>query len=130
MANRRGAFHESRVACGAIGVCRSVPGIIPAMTPLAKGLGLLFGAPVVLAAIFFTYFNVTGEDRIKSVCRQVTPGMSAAKLKDFIDEWKFSAAVPESGVVLLAEPKSYGRHACKVTLVAGAVKSAGYAFAD
>jgi hypothetical protein len=100
------------------------------MTPLAKGLGLLFGAPVVLAAIFFTYFNVTGEDRMKSVCRQVTLDMSSAKFRAFVEEWKFSATVPESGVVRLAEPKSYGRHTCKVTLVAGAVKSAEYAVAD
>jgi hypothetical protein len=100
------------------------------MTPLAKGLGLLFGAPVVLAVIFVTYFNATGEDRMKSVCKQVTPGMSAAKLRDFIDEWKFNGTVPESGTVLLAEPKSYGRHGCTVTLASGAVTSAVYAFAD
>ena len=100
------------------------------MTPLAKGLGLLFGAPVVLAIIFVTYFNTTGEDRMKSVCRQVTPGMSAAKFKGFVEEWKFNATVPESGVVVLAEPKSYGRHTCKVSLAAGAVTSADYSFAD
>ncbi|MBK7017443.1 MAG: hypothetical protein IPH39_18220 [Sulfuritalea sp.] len=100
------------------------------MTPLAKGLGLLFGAPAILTAVFFTYFHVTGEDRMKSVCRQVTPGMSSEKFRGFVEEWKFSATVPESGAVLLAEPRSYGRHTCKVTLVASAVKSAEYAFAD
>ncbi len=100
------------------------------MTPLAKGLGLLFGAPVVLAAVFVTYFNLTGEDRMRSVCKQVAPGMSAAKLRGFVDEWQFSATVPESGVVLLAEARSYGRHACKVTLAAGAVASAEYLYAD
>lgn len=100
------------------------------MTPLAKGLGLLIGAPIVLTVIFVTYFNSTGEDRMKSVCRQVTPGMSAAKFKGFVEEWKFNAAVPESGVVVLAEPKSYGRHTCKVTMTAGAVTSAEYHFAD
>lgn len=100
------------------------------MTPLAKGLGLLFGAPVVLTVIFVTYFNVTGEDRMRSVCKQVTPGMSATKFKAFVEEWKFSGTVPESGVLVLAEPKSYGRHTCKVTVSAGAVKSAEYSFAD
>jgi hypothetical protein len=101
-----------------------------AMTPLAKGLGLLFGAPVVLALIFFTYFNATGEDRMKSVCKQITPGMSTAKLNGFIEKWKLSGTIPESGVALLGEPRSYGRHTCKVTMAAGAVKSAEYAFAD
>ena len=100
------------------------------MTPLAKGLGLLIGAPIVLALIFVTYFNATGEDRMKSVCRQVTPGMSAAKFREFVDEWKFTASVPETGVVLLAEAKSYGRHVCRVTMAAGAVKSAEYNYAD
>ncbi|MBI5108951.1 MAG: hypothetical protein HZA62_09395 [Rhodocyclales bacterium] len=100
------------------------------MTPLAKGLGLLIGAPIILAVIFVTYFNATGEDRMRSVCKQLTPGMTGAKLKVFIEEWKLAGTVPESGAVLLGEPKSYGRHTCKVTLTAGAVTAAEYHFAD
>ena len=100
------------------------------MTPLAKGLGLLIGAPIILAAIFFTYFNATGEDRMRSVCKQVTPGMTVAKLNVFIEDWKLAGTVPESGVVLLGQPNSYGRHTCKVTLAAGAVIAAEYNFAD
>ena len=100
------------------------------MTPLAKGLGLLIGAPIVLTVIFVTYFNATGEDRMRSVCKQVTPGMTVAKLNGFIGEWKLSGTVPESGVAVLGEPKSYGRHTCKVTMSAGAVAAADYHFAD
>lgn len=100
------------------------------MTPLAKGLGLLIGAPIILTAIFVTYFNATGEDRMKSVCKQVTPGMTVARLNGFIDEWKLNGTVPESGVALLGQPKSYGRHTCKVTMAAGVVATATYNFAD
>jgi len=42
----------------------------------------------VRATTFFTYFNVTGEGRMKSVCSKVTPGISSAKFKDFVEEWK------------------------------------------
>ncbi len=100
------------------------------MTPLAKGLGLLIGAPIILTIIFFTYFNATGEDRMRSVCKQVTPGMTVAQLNVFIGEWKLAGTVPESGVALLGQPKSYGRHTCKVTVTAGAVTAAEYNFAD
>jgi hypothetical protein len=100
------------------------------MTPLAKGLGLLFGAPVVLAAVFFTYFTVTAEDRMRSVCGKVTPGMSKARLNDFLVEWRLDGRIPDDGRTLLHEPRSYGRHVCLVTMAAGAVKSAVYNFAD
>lgn len=107
----------------------SLPGISD-MTPLRKGLVLLFGMPVLLTVIFVTYFNATGEDRMKSVCKQVTPGMTQAKLKSFVDEWKLSGNVPESGTAQFGEPKSYGRHTCRVTLTAGVVTVAEYHFAD
>ncbi|MBI5898420.1 MAG: hypothetical protein HZB40_04265 [Rhodocyclales bacterium] len=100
------------------------------MTPLAKGLGLLFGVPVVLAAIFFTYFTVSAEDRMRSVCGKVTPGMSKARLGDFLVEWRLDGSVKDEGPVLLHEPRSYGRHVCLVAMAGGIVKSAAYSYTD
>jgi hypothetical protein len=101
------------------------------MTPLGKGLVILFGFPVVLSAGFFTYFLTTGEDRMKSVCAEVTPGMNYAELKEFaLDKRLKVPAKEDAAVVFLADSRSYGRHSCKVELDAGVVKRAAYAFAD
>lgn len=100
------------------------------MTPLAKGLGVLFGLPVVLTVVFFTYFNVTGEGRMKHVCGEVKAGMTKAQLARFIDDYSLNGSAIDAGTVVLASPKSYGRHTCKVTMEAGAVTGAAYQFAD
>lgn len=100
------------------------------MTPLAKGLGVLFGLPVVLTAVFFTYFNVTGEGRMKHVCSEVKAGMTTAQLGRFIEDYNLNGKAADTGAVILSSPKSYGSHACKVTMEAGAVKTAAYHFAD
>ncbi len=100
------------------------------MSPLTKGLGLLFGFPIVLAVVFFTYFNATGEDRMRAVCSQVTPGMTRAQLDQFALDKKLKGSGKDAGVSFLSEPRSYGRHTCKVTMAAGLVKAAEYNFAD
>ena len=36
------------------------------MSPIAKGLVLLFGFPVILAILFFYFFMSTGEERMRT----------------------------------------------------------------
>lgn len=100
------------------------------MTALRKGLLLLFGMPVVLAVIFVTYFNSTGEDRMRNVCSKVKVGMSKAQVNDLMTEWRLDGKLVDSGVAVLGETRSYGRHTCKVTLANGVVSAAAYQFAD
>ena len=100
------------------------------MSPLAKGLGALFGLPIVLAIIFFSYFNLTGEDRMRAVCKEVKPGMTQAQLNRFVQDNRLDAAGADNGASVLGDARSYGRHTCKVTMEAGAVKAAQYSFAD
>ena len=100
------------------------------MSPLAKGLGALFGLPIVLAIIFFSYFELTGEDRMRAVCSQIKPGMTGVQLKQFVLDNRLNGSGADTGVSFLGESRSYGRHACKVTMAAGAVKAAEYNFAD
>jgi hypothetical protein len=100
------------------------------MSPLAKGLGALFGLPIILAIIFFTYFNLTGEDRMRAICNQVKPGMTGAQLNRFVLDNRLNDSGAGKGTSFLGDPRSYGRHTCKVTMEAGAVKAAEYNFAD
>ena len=100
------------------------------MSPLAKGLGALFGLPIILAIIFFTYFKLTGEDRMRAICSQVKPGMTGAQLNQFVLDNRLNGFGADKGVSFLGDPRSYGRHECKVTMEAGAVKAAEYNFAD
>jgi hypothetical protein len=100
------------------------------MTPLVKGLGILFGFPVVLSIGFFAYFTATGEDRMTRLCQQVVPGMTAAQLKEFAQENRLTGPNKDAGVTVLGDTRSYGRHACMVTLEAGVVKLSKYTFSD
>lgn len=100
------------------------------MSPLAKGLGALFGLPIVLAIIFFSYFNLTGEDRMRAVCKEVKPGMTQAQVNQFVLDNRLDAAGADNGASVLGDARSYGRHTCKVTMEAGTVKVAEYRLAD
>lgn len=100
------------------------------MSPIAKGLGVLFGLPAVLAVVFFTYFNATGEERMKAVCSQIAPGATRAQLNEFVRDYGLSGSIVDGGTSFLGDPRSYGRHTCKVTMLAGVVKAAEYNFAD
>jgi hypothetical protein len=100
------------------------------MSPLHKGLAALFGLPIVLAVIFFSYFNLTGEDRMRAVCKEVKAGMTAAQLKQFVQDKRLNGPVEDRGVSFFGDPRSYGRHSCKVTMEAGAVKAAEYSLSD
>lgn len=100
------------------------------MSPLTKGLAALFGLPIILAIIFFSYFNLTGEDRMRAICSQVKPGMTAAQLNQFVLDNRLNGSGTDKDVSFLGDSRSYGRHTCKVTMEAGAVKAAEYNFAD
>jgi len=100
------------------------------MSPLAKGLVLLFGVPVVLGGIFFTYFSATGEERMRGVCQQIPSGMRFSELTTLAQNYNFAAPLEQSGVYLLHDARSYGRHTCKIVLEQGTVQSATYNFAD
>ena len=100
------------------------------MSPLAKGLGILFGLPIVLAIIFFSYFELTGADRMRALCSQVKPGMTGVQLKQFVLDNRLDVSGAAKGASVLGNPRSYGRHACKVTMEADAVKAAEYEFTD
>ncbi len=99
------------------------------MSPLGKGLVLLFGIPVVMGVGFFYYFSATGEERMRAVCSEVAPGMTIAQLVSFARERNFRLPSNE-GVTFLAESRSYGRHSCRIVLQAGVVQSAAYSYAD
>ena len=101
-----------------------------ALSPLAKGLMLLFGVPIVLTIGFVSYFEATGESRITYVCKKIAPGMGLTQLKEFALEHKLSVPGRGSGTVFLGDARSYGRHTCKVILDGDVVKSAEYSFAD
>ena len=96
------------------------------MSPMVKGLGLLFGFPVMLAVIFFYYFMSTGEERMRAVCEKVTPGMSHANVVAVSHENNLSVPAKDASVALLEELRSFGRHRCQVTFENGTVKSAEY----
>ena len=99
------------------------------MSPIAKGLVLLFGFPAMLAVIFFYYFLSTGEERMRSTCELITPGMSHAEAVKVSHDHNLSPPAKDVQVAALEELRSFGRHTCQVTFDAGVVKSAEYRLA-
>jgi len=100
------------------------------MSPLSKGLGVLFGLPVLLGIGFFYYFLTTGEDRMRSACIQVKPGMTFVQLKEFAMNHNLSLPGKDSGIIFMGELRSFGRHACRVVIEAGVVHDSDYSYTD
>jgi hypothetical protein len=100
------------------------------MSPIAKGLGLLTGMPLVLAIVFFYYFMSTAEERMRSSCSQIQQGMTLTELKEFALDHNLSAPSSESGIAVMGELRSFGRHACVISLDAGIVTNAEYRYGD
>ncbi len=100
------------------------------MSPLTKGLSLLFGMPAILAISFVTYFSATGEKRMRAVCSQVQPGTTHAQLKQFAAENRLGVPAENTSHIMLEDARSYGRHACQVSLSAAVVQHAEYKLVD
>ncbi len=100
------------------------------MSPIAKGLGLVFGFPLLFGTAYYYYAMSTGEKRMTAVCSQIQPGMDLAQLTSVADEHGLTRPSKDSGVMYLAEARTYGRFACKIAFDAGIVKSSEYNYAD
>ena len=100
------------------------------MNPIVKGLGFVFGVPLLFGIAYFYYAMSTGEKRMTEVCGQIKPGMSLAQLKGHAEEHGLKAPSADSGVTYLAESRTYGRFACKVVLDSGIVKNSENQAAD
>jgi hypothetical protein len=81
---------------------------------------------------YFYYSLATGEDRVTAICNQMTPGMPVDELIRLAKRHGFGPGMPrpDAKLAYLAEVRSYGRHACRVELDGGVVKSSSYSFAD
>jgi hypothetical protein len=90
----------------------------------------MFVLIVVMSIASAVYFNATGESRMKHFCDQVTPGMTHEQVREFALDNKLSPPRPGDGVSMLADPRSYGRHTCQVTVSGGVVTAVAQALAD
>jgi hypothetical protein len=93
----------------------------------------LAGLALLLYVAYYTYSLATGKDRMTEVCNQIKPGMTIVQLIKLAEENGLGPRrnlAPGTKLVYLAEARSFGRHACKVELDAGIVKSATYNYAD
>ena len=79
---------------------------------------------------YWIYGARTAEARMKATCAAIKPGMSFDELKRFAARHGLLAPRSETGTAYLAEGRSFGRHACKVTVEQGIVKHSEYNYAD
>jgi hypothetical protein len=99
---------------------------------LIKWGSLLILAVVLAYGSYYYYSLVTGKERMTAVCARMTPGMTLQQLAHLADEYGLGPRLPNPAAKLayLAERRSFGRHACRVELENGIVKSATYNYAD
>jgi hypothetical protein len=100
------------------------------MNAMVKGMGLVFGVPLLFGMAYYSYAMATGEKRMKEVCGQIKPGVTFVQLQEFAEVYGLTPPHQEAGVSFLGESRTYGRFTCKVVLEAGAVKSSEFASAD
>ena len=79
---------------------------------------------------YSVYGYMTAEERMKVTCASIKPGMSFADLKEFAQRHGLLSPKRDSGLMYLAESRSFGRHACKVILEQGIVKHSEHNYAD
>lgn len=85
---------------------------------------------MVSSVAYCSYSFGGAEKRIRKTCSEIIPGMTVASLRSFADDHGLNPPHTNSGIVFLAETKSFGRWACKVELEKGMVKGSEYNFAD
>ena len=104
----------------------------PLFPALRKWTGRIVGAAFLYYIGYFYYSLGTGKERMTEICSQMSPGMSVEQLVLLARKYDLGPSMPrpDAKVSYLAEVRSFGRHACRVELENGVVKSATYNFAD
>ena len=88
---------------------------------------------ILCGAAYFFYSAATGTQRVKQLCREITPGMTVDRLNDFAAEHGLGPRKnlnAQTKLAYLAETRTMGRHACRVELAEGKVKNVTYNYAD
>lgn len=95
-----------------------------------RAFSLVVASALIGCVSFCTYNFASAEGRVRELCSEIRPGMSAAELREFATEHGLGPTPPESGVAYIVESKAFGRFGCKVLLEGGVVKAAEYNFAS
>lgn len=100
------------------------------MSKARKAINLIAGLAILFGLSYCTYSFGSAESRMRTVCSDINPGMSASDLRRFASDHGLTAPGGDSGTQFLAESRTFGRWSCRVVLANGIVQSAEYGFAD
>lgn len=100
------------------------------MNSIRKAINLGAGLLMLGGLGFCTYSFGTAEQRVRQVCLEITPGMSASSLRAFAQVHGLSEPRPESEVQFLADQRSFGRWSCRVEIQNGVVSKVAINGAD
>lgn len=82
---------------------------------------------------YFVYSMTSGAQRMTSLCAQIRSGMEVGELRVFAERHGLGPRRQldaHTTLAYLAEGRTFGRHACRVELERGKVRSSSYNFAD
>ena len=100
------------------------------MNAIRKAINLGAGLLMLCGLGFCSYSFGTAEQRVRQICLEITPGMSASSLRAFAQEHGLSEPRPESEVQFLAERHGFGRWSCRVEIKNGVVRKVALNGAD
>ena len=78
---------------------------------------------------YYVHGYITAESRLKALCGDIPPGMSADALRDFASEHGLLSPHGD-GVNYLVEARTFGRYGCRVMVENQIVTESRYNFAD
>ncbi len=100
------------------------------MNAIRKAINLGAGLLMLGGLGFCSYSFGTAEQRVRQICLEITPGMSAWSLRAFAQMRGLSEPRSESEVQFLAERRSFGRWSCRVEIKNGVVRKVALNGAD
>jgi hypothetical protein len=97
---------------------------------IIRTIGLLLGAVLVGGISYCSYNFMTAENRVRELCGRIKPTMPVAELKAFSAQHGLRPDVRDTGVSVLVESESFGRHGCRVVVNSGFVQASEYVYSD
>ncbi len=102
----------------------------PSLRQMIAGIATTIAA---FGVAYFIYSAATGRERMTEVCRRIAPGMNVSQLMAYAERHGLGPRRhidSRTRLAYLAETRTMGRHACRIELEEGRVRSASYNYAD
>ncbi|NRB42183.1 MAG: hypothetical protein HRU20_27555 [Pseudomonadales bacterium] len=97
---------------------------------ISQIINLIISIVILIAMGTCSYHFISAEKRVRALCDDIQVGTEHSDLFTFSKAHGLNKPHAKDGIIYLAETKTFGRHACELTLKDGIVEYVRYHFAD